>query len=108
MSDLHAAIMNLSLDPHKTCKWSDLAAYLAGHRDARHAAAELVSAALSALAVPPGWVLVPVEPTPEMLEAAVQAICYGPEGGFTRISGPSKTWRAMLAAAPQPKEPING
>jgi hypothetical protein len=47
-----------------------------------------------------GFVLVPVEPTPAMLEAAVQAICYGPEGGFTRINGPTKAWAAMLAARP--------
>ena len=59
----------------------------------------------AALSAPPGYVLVPVEPTPEMLDAAVQAICYGPEGGFTRISGPGKTWRAMCAAAPSAKEP---
>lgn len=50
-------------------------------------------------AVPPGYVLVPVEPTKEMMHAAVQAVCYGPEGGFTRISGPQRTWKAMIDAA---------
>lgn len=50
-----------------------------------------------------GWVLVPVEPTQEMLEAAVQAICYGPGGGFTRIGGPHRCWSAMLTAAPVPR-----
>lgn len=49
---------------------------------------------------PAGFKLVPVKPTPEMADAAVQAICYGPEGGFTRIAGPSRCWSAMLAAAP--------
>jgi hypothetical protein len=53
-----------------------------------------------------GFVLVPVEPTPAMLEAAVQAICYGPEGGFTRINGPTRTWAAMLAAAPKARPPV--
>ena len=54
-----------------------------------------------------GWVLVPVEPTDEMLEAAVQAICYGPGGGFTRISGPHRCWSAMLTAAPKaPQQPV--
>lgn len=53
-----------------------------------------------------GWALVPVEPTQEMLEAAVQAICYGPGGGFTRISGPHRCWSAMLTAAPKaPQQP---
>lgn len=50
-------------------------------------------------AVPPGYVLVPVEPTEAMMDAAVQAICYGPEGGFTRISGPQRAWKAMIGAA---------
>lgn len=52
-------------------------------------------------AVQAGWALVPLEPTDEMLEAAVQAICYGPGGGFTRISGPHRCWSAMLTAAPK-------
>ncbi len=49
---------------------------------------------------PEGWKLVPVKPTSAMLDAAVQAICYGPEGGFTRIGGPGRCWAVMLAAAP--------
>ena len=54
-----------------------------------------------------GWALVPLEPTDEMLEAAVQAICYGPGGGFTRISGPHRCWSAMLTAAPKaPQQPV--
>lgn len=54
----------------------------------------------AAPAAPAGWQWVPVEPTPEMRDAAVKAICYGPEGGFTRIAGPDRCWSAMLAAAP--------
>jgi hypothetical protein len=53
MTDLHAAIMNLQAPRTKDAQpigWSP--SYLEGHRDARHAAAELVSAAL-APAVPP-------------------------------------------------------
>lgn len=42
--------------------------------------------------VPPGWKLVPVEPTPEMVEATQ----VGP------VNYPMLCWRAMLAAAPQP------
>jgi len=70
------------------------------------AAWQAARAALSTPAVPAGHVLVPVEPTRNMRHAAVDAICYGPEGGFTRTTGPDKCWRAMLAAAPQqPAEP---
>lgn len=47
-------------------------------------------AALSAPAVPEGWVLAPVEPTPEMTAAGA------------RMSGPNGTYIAMLAARPQP------
>lgn len=65
----------------------------------------MARAALSVPAAPAGYKLVPIEPTPEMLDAAVQEICYGPEGGFTRIAGPSRAWRVMLAAAPSPQEP---
>jgi hypothetical protein len=49
---------------------------------------------------PKGWKLVPVKPTEAMLDAAVQAICYGHGGGFTRIGGPGRCWESMLAAAP--------
>lgn len=53
-------------------------------------------AALSAPAVPPGWVLVPVEPTPEMLTEGDQK---------TWIFPARECWEAMLAAAPSAKEP---
>lgn len=46
------------------------------------------------------WKMVPVKPTPEMLDAAVQAICYSPPGGFTRIDGPWRCWSAMIGATP--------
>lgn len=46
-----------------------------------------------------GWVLVPVEPTPEMREAYHQA-----QGEYEDVDGlwsPDHQWQAMLAAAPQ-------
>lgn len=56
--------------------------------------------ALSAPVVPAGWKLVPIEPTPEMLEA-----------GFGAMTDPSKTrdktrrvFSSMLSAAPQPQD----
>jgi hypothetical protein len=46
--DLHAAIMNLPCRVPDTLNGSQAYDYKCGHRDARHAAAELVSAALPA------------------------------------------------------------
>lgn len=54
------------------------------------------SAAQSAPVVPEGWRLVPVEPTPAMLVAYMEA------------DGAIKRWKAMLAAAPQPSGPQIG
>lgn len=53
--------------------------------------------------VPAGWVLVPVEPTLEMVEACAKADAetWGPVGGMYRAM-----WSAMLAATPTP--PIEG
>lgn len=55
-----------------------------------------IRAAAQALAVPEGWVLVPVEPTREMVKAITQVIPPGPYD-FAAIA----VWRAMIAAAPQ-------
>jgi hypothetical protein len=44
--------------------------------------------------VPPGWALVPVEPTPEMLAVNVDP------GEYVSIEAARILWRAMLAAAP--------
>ncbi len=53
---------------------------------------------LAAMAQPPaGWVLVPVEPTREMLDAYVNMA--------GRFSSARSDWAAMLAAAPSPQEP---
>lgn len=67
---------------------------------ARAAADEItrLRAALSErAAVPHGWRLVPVEPTPEMVEAAFDALPLYPLEGKIRTH-----YRAMLAAAPSP------
>jgi hypothetical protein len=46
------------------------------------------------------WKLVPVEPTPEMLEAGRKAVTT-----LALESATKRAWAAMLAAAPQPPEP---
>ncbi|EOY5729788.1 hypothetical protein ACP7QD_003348 [Enterobacter bugandensis] len=49
--------------------------------------------------IPDGWVMVPVEPTPEMREAYHQA-----QGEYEDVDGlwsPDHQWQAMLAAAPK-------
>lgn len=57
-------------------------------------------AALSAPAVPPGWVLVPVEPTDAMAAAAIVVSLQDRNS----INGVAQ-YRAMLKAAPSAKEP---
>lgn len=47
-------------------------------------------------AVPPGYVLVPVEPTEAMCDAAM---AYVYKYGFTRGDGPGSVYRAMIDAA---------
>lgn len=46
--------------------------------------------------VPPGYALVPIEPTPEMCQSAQKA-------GFFQSHVPI-IWKALLSAAPQPKD----
>lgn len=48
-------------------------------------------------AVPVGWALVPLEPTPEMIEAMKS---YG--ANWLRVTA-TERYRAMLAAAPTPE-----
>lgn len=52
--------------------------------------------------VPEGWKLVPVEPTEEMVDAGVDAEC--PPGCEGAVEEVVFTYRAMLAAAPQPND----
>lgn len=77
----------------------DMKLYKEGHRDARHAAVELVLSAVwgaPSHEVPADWKLVPVSITEDMHVAAVKAII--------RSTGnddcPPNVWKAMLAAAP--------
>lgn len=49
--------------------------------------------------VPTGWKIVPVEPTPAMRKAGIEAIISG--GGYKFI----RAWEAALAAAPQTGAP---
>ena len=53
-------------------------------------------------AVPDGWKLVPVEPTPEMLDVAGAALAKnGAEGNVIELQGDAhKAYAAMLAATP--------
>lgn len=103
-TDMHAAIMNLPARDREEVKAvygdSVLTAYYAGHRDARHAAAELVLGtppAAAGAAIPEGWKLVPVEPTARML--TVMHRTFAREGGYRNGLLPD-AYRAMLAASP--------
>lgn len=54
-------------------------------------------------AIPDGYLLVPVEPTEAMLEAAAS---WGGRGGYsaTRKEDAAVIWRDMLNAAPEPRK----
>lgn len=57
--------------------------------------------------VPKGWVLVPVEPTPEMHAAGMAAIESAPDVGGVCLPNTAEAYEcyvAMLAAAPQPEK----
>ena len=58
-------------------------------------------------AVPPGWKMVPVEPTPEMVAAMAMTDCTGSTNKVPRlgICGAQEAYEAMIAAAPSAKEP---
>jgi hypothetical protein len=51
-------------------------------------------------AIPAGWKLVPIEPTPEMLAATLQGAVVAPALRAIADVGLKKNWQAMLAAAP--------
>lgn len=74
---------------------------VSGH-DSRDPDCPVCAAITTAAAVPPeGWVMVPVEPTEEMLDAGSKKLgaLYGHEGA-------KHCWHAQLAAAPK-AEPLN-
>lgn len=56
MSDLHGQIMNLPAHPSPNLDDAELMAYKEGHRDARHAAAELALSAPQVKPLPPATV----------------------------------------------------
>ena len=60
----------------------------------------LGGAALAAQAPQPGYVLVPVEPTPKMLNDAVKALNEA-AASLVPYSAPDAAYRAMIAAAPK-------
>ena len=53
-------------------------------------------------AIPPGWKLVPVEPTPHMLKSGVHAFQHARQSD-DNLDDWRANYRAMLAAAPTPQ-----
>lgn len=66
-------------------------------------AAQVMAELYTGVVVPPGYALVPVEPTPKMLEASFKA---SDAWQMSETKEELDVWiyRAMLAAAPQPKD----
>ena len=89
MTDLDTMARELLKDSERgmACDFMPFADVVA-ERDA------LKAIATALLTAPPGWKLVPVEPTPRMSAA-----------GFCADEGhdPAGVYRAMIAAAPEPK-----
>lgn len=102
-------------DPHKQF------AYSSGFAAALKAAAELVAS--TAVQAPvrevPGWKMVPIEPTPEIVKAMAESQAVDDEGEFPSLhdlidfSGENKTqaaikaaYRAMISASPLPTMPV--
>lgn len=67
-------------------------------------AEEQLAAALAAPALPEGHAIVPIEPTPEMLEAAMPAYSSNPRAS---TNSARSVYSRMLAAAPIPADPKN-
>lgn len=70
---------------------------------------EELEAQVRALTLPEGWELVPVEPTREMMAAAMSAVTqpqdllYSQSGWGMNEMAARTRYRAMLAAAPKPE-----
>lgn len=100
MTDLDEMARNLLAAEHRR-RGSHLHAdrIIADTTARENSALAAIRAAL--LNAPPGWKLVPAEPTGEMLRAALRAPCSGhPETGGQSYRG---IYRAMIAAAPEPE-----
>ena len=94
MTDLHKAASNVLKD----LELFDASANQHGCAWQKHHIASLREA-LAAPVVPPGYALVPLEPTPEMRSAGFMV-----DKGPTIHHACADAYRAMLAAAPKPKE----
>lgn len=82
---------------------------LAGYKQHKHDAADAdvaqidaaITAVRSAIAAPPGWAQVPVEPTPEMQWAGVTGLDSASHSDIDpTLEEVAACYRAMLAAAP--------
>ncbi len=87
-----AAHKHLSLDKVDS-EWTGSPTYVHSHVDAMWAGWQ------AALSAPPGYVMVPVEPTPEMVTAMIAAMNVW----IKDIGEDADIYAAMIAAAP--KEP---
>jgi hypothetical protein len=115
--DLHGRIMNVPIPmaPKIPADAGVMLAYKLGHRDARHAAAELALVHPSAPAES-GWQWVPVEPTQEMIDALHDEIEHevqtgtDQDGNYAEVSVLDAAtlpaaYRSMLKAAPSAAQP---
>lgn len=88
--DLHGEIMNLPADG-ATLDWANtLEAYLYGHRDARHAAAECASVHEAA-------VVAPLRARAEWLENALQHIAGSCEGRAAEVAAAALAGRQLVS-----------
>jgi len=63
---------------------------------------KVIARAIEAAIVPPGYVVVPVEPTPEIITDGVRALYDASWGDFdAEREEMIATYRAMIAAAPK-------
>jgi hypothetical protein len=97
-----AGVSARTADALKSADWSGVSI---GNKALISKAIELLAAPSSAPAgVSDGWRLVPVEPTPEMIQAALDKPCFDPLGDLLPWSQITRTsYAAMLAAAPPPE-----
>ncbi|SEQ89760.1 Protein of unknown function [Azotobacter beijerinckii] len=122
VQSLHDEIMRLPCTPPRDANVNQMLAYKSGHRDARHAAAELAAGHEAdarrgdPVAMPDRWALVPKKLTPAMIEAALAAHygarrlrqAGGPGGVDMTVNGVNysgtqamkRMWAGALSAAP--------
>jgi hypothetical protein len=81
------------------------ARHLASLRDALQAALAEPAEQEPVATIPPGYKLVPVEPTDEMIDAAKGGAVLSPSMAALWHKGLLGNWAAMLAAAPEAPQP---